>query len=191
MGRSDFATARAGFDALSTTFHGELAPTLALDVTAECAGDDNLAERYYARVVTVDPSWSDAAFGLARTRLRTDARSAAFDALHAIPMSSSGYVAGQLATVEALVLDPSYRGTEVERTAAGLPCPLAWHPGYRLSVEQLRRRPGFRGPQFVRLGERIAVEGFLDPRIVGRAARSVARAVSRALGSRASSSATP
>ncbi|MFG3346076.1 DUF3626 domain-containing protein [Streptomyces sp. NPDC048018] len=74
--------------------------------------------------------------------------------------------------VEALVLDPSFRGTEVEAAARALPCPVEWHGGFRLSVEELRRRPDFRGPEFVELGAAIAVDGWLDPRIVQEAAES-------------------
>ncbi|MFD5073891.1 DUF3626 domain-containing protein [Streptomyces sp. NPDC058371] len=74
--------------------------------------------------------------------------------------------------VAALVLDPSYRGTAVEAAARQLPCPLEWHPGYRLSVEELRHHPDFRGPEFVELGARIAEEGRLDPRIIGDAVRT-------------------
>ncbi|MGP3775934.1 DUF3626 domain-containing protein [Streptomyces sp. SDT5-1] len=74
--------------------------------------------------------------------------------------------------VEALVLDPCFRGTPVEDTARRLPCPVEWHPGFRLTVDELRRHPGYRGPEFVELGARIAVEGVLDPYVVGDAARS-------------------
>ncbi|MCX5388780.1 DUF3626 domain-containing protein [Streptomyces sp. NBC_00094] len=74
--------------------------------------------------------------------------------------------------VEALVLDPSHRGTEVEAAARRLPCAVEWHGGFRLSVEELRRHPGFRGPEYVELGARIAVDGALDPRVVQEAAGS-------------------
>jgi hypothetical protein len=74
--------------------------------------------------------------------------------------------------VEALVLDPSYRGTQIEAIAARLPCPVEWHPGFRLAVTDLRRYPDYRGAQFVELGAEIAVEAFLDPRIIGDAART-------------------
>jgi hypothetical protein len=74
--------------------------------------------------------------------------------------------------VEALVLDPSYRGTPVETAARLLPCPISWHPGYRLTVEELRLHPEFRGPEYVELGARIAEDGRLDPRIIGDAART-------------------
>ncbi|WP_412740769.1 DUF3626 domain-containing protein [Krasilnikovia sp. MM14-A1259] len=74
--------------------------------------------------------------------------------------------------VEALVLDPSYRGTGVEAAARRLPCRLEWHEGFRLSVSELRRHPGFRGAQYVELGAGIAVGGCLTPRILGDAART-------------------
>lgn len=74
--------------------------------------------------------------------------------------------------VEALVLDASYRGTPVETAAHRLPCPVLWHPGYRLDVAELRRHPDFRGPEFVELGARVAEDGRLDPRIIGDAVRT-------------------
>jgi hypothetical protein len=74
--------------------------------------------------------------------------------------------------VEALVLDPAYRGTAVEAAAVRLPCPVEWHEGFRLGVDELRRRPGFRGPEYVELGAALAVDGYLDARIIGDAART-------------------
>ncbi len=71
--------------------------------------------------------------------------------------------------VEALVLDPSFLGTAVEADAAGLPCPVEWHPGYRLAVTELRRHPGYRGAEYVELGAAIAEDGWLDPRVLGAA----------------------
>ncbi|WP_067181741.1 DUF3626 domain-containing protein [Microtetraspora niveoalba] len=74
--------------------------------------------------------------------------------------------------VEALVLDPSYRGTAVHRAAERLPCPVEWHAGFRLSVDRLRREPDYRGQEYVDLGAEIAVDGRLDPQIIGDAART-------------------
>jgi len=74
--------------------------------------------------------------------------------------------------VEALVLDPSYRGTEVEVLARRLPCAVEWHPGFVLEVETLRQHPSFRGAEYVELGMSIAHDGYLTPRILGEAARS-------------------
>ncbi|WP_405865433.1 MULTISPECIES: DUF3626 domain-containing protein [unclassified Streptomyces] len=76
------------------------------------------------------------------------------------------------AHVEALVLDASYRGTPVEAAARLLPCPVEWHPGYRLTVTELRRHADYRGPEYAELGARIAEDGHLDPRIIGDAART-------------------
>ncbi|MFD4140320.1 DUF3626 domain-containing protein [Streptomyces sp. NPDC058572] len=74
--------------------------------------------------------------------------------------------------VEALVLDPCYRGTAVETAARDLPCPVEWHPGFRLDVAELRLHPEYRGQEYVDLGTEIAVDGRLDARTIGEAARS-------------------
>jgi hypothetical protein len=73
--------------------------------------------------------------------------------------------------VEALVLDPCFRGTEVESLALALPCPVEWHHGFRLSIDELRRRPEYRGPEIVTLGVALALDGHVDARIIGDAAR--------------------
>ena len=74
--------------------------------------------------------------------------------------------------VEALVLDPCYQGTTVEAQARALPCPVEWHPGWRLTVAELVRHPDYRGPEVVEAGVAIAVDGFLDGRVVGEAVSS-------------------
>ncbi|WP_061295101.1 DUF3626 domain-containing protein [Herbidospora cretacea] len=71
--------------------------------------------------------------------------------------------------VEALVLDPSHRGTAVEAAARRLPCPIEWHPGFRVTIDRLRRHPDYRGPDYVDLAAEIAVDGRLDPRVLGEA----------------------
>ncbi|MGW1721304.1 DUF3626 domain-containing protein [Streptomyces sp. NPDC002306] len=73
---------------------------------------------------------------------------------------------------EALVLDASYRGTPVETAARLLPCPLEWHPGYRLTVPELHRHAAYRGRRYADLGARIAGRRRLDPRVIGDAART-------------------
>ncbi len=72
--------------------------------------------------------------------------------------------------VEALVLDPCFRDTTVESLARALPCPIEWHPGFRLSIDDLRRHPGYRGQHIVDLGLTLAIDGCLDARIIGEAA---------------------
>ncbi|MDR7274949.1 DUF3626 domain-containing protein [Catenuloplanes atrovinosus] len=73
--------------------------------------------------------------------------------------------------VEALVLDPSYAGTAVEAAARALPCPVEWHPGFRVSAGELRRHPGYRPDPGREFAERLAGDGLLVPRSLGDAAR--------------------
>ncbi|MFG2818264.1 DUF3626 domain-containing protein [Kitasatospora sp. NPDC048365] len=65
--------------------------------------------------------------------------------------------------VEALVLDPCFRGTPIEAAARKLGCPLEWHPGYRLPVAELARHPDYRGPEYVAIGRALAADGHLHP----------------------------
>lgn len=74
--------------------------------------------------------------------------------------------------VEALVLDPSYRGTNVGELARKLPCKLEWHPGFLLTTQELARHPDYRGREFVELGLAIACKGVLTPAVLGQAANS-------------------
>ena len=71
--------------------------------------------------------------------------------------------------VEALVLDPVYRGTAVESDAEGLGCRLEWHDGFRLDLATVRAHPGYRGAHIVAVAEQIAVDGYLDPAVIGAA----------------------
>lgn len=81
-------------------------------------------------------------------------------------------VVSLVADVEALVLDPCYRGTPVEAAARTLACPVAWHSGFSLPAAEMRRHPAYRGQEYVNLGESLACGGLLDPKIIGDAARS-------------------
>jgi hypothetical protein len=74
--------------------------------------------------------------------------------------------------VEALVLDPCYRGTPVEAAARRLDCRVEWHGGFALTTAELRRYPEYRGPEFVDLGVSLARDGRLDPRIIGDVSRT-------------------
>jgi len=76
------------------------------------------------------------------------------------------------ADVEAVVLDPSFRGSAVEEQAHALRVALEWHEGRRLPVTALAAHPAFRGPRAVEVGRRIAVDGLLDASVIGRAARA-------------------
>lgn len=78
---------------------------------------------------------------------------------------------------EALVCDPSFRGTQVgdqlEALAARFDLQLAYHQGFQLDADALD--PAFRGPEAVALAARLATwrPGPLDAAKVGAAARAV------------------
>lgn len=72
--------------------------------------------------------------------------------------------------IEALVLDPSYKGTDVESLASQLTCGIEWHDGYALDVGQLVKHADYRGTEIVEAGKRLAIDGILTPKIIGDAA---------------------
>ena len=136
----DLDTARAAFDALYSTFPGELAPKLALAAVAECAGDDGVAQRYYELVAPSTRAGPTPPSGVARTRLRAGRRADAVSALLAVPASSSGHVAARRAAVEATLLrhDTGSADDDELRAAATLleqldldPLATAAHAGRR------------------------------------------------------------
>jgi hypothetical protein len=71
--------------------------------------------------------------------------------------------------VDALVLDPCFRGTDVDSLAHALPCAVEWHAGFSVAVATLRRYPDYRGQRYVDLAARLACDGMLDPACLGRA----------------------
>lgn len=70
--------------------------------------------------------------------------------------------------VEALVLDPSHRGTAVEDLASKLGCAIEWHAGFVLRTENLD--PEYRSADVVDLAQSLGET--LTPRILGDVARS-------------------
>jgi serine/threonine-protein kinase PknG len=101
--------ARDAFDAVYDALPGELAPKLALGFTAEAAGDQVLATRFFRLVWTIDRSFVSAGFGLARTLLHAGDRAGAIAALTGVPDTSSHYLAAQLTAVRIRVLPPAGR----------------------------------------------------------------------------------
>ncbi len=69
---------------------------------------------------------------------------------------------------EAVVLDPCFRGTAVEKAAHRLGCPVAWHPGFQVATAGLD--PDYRGVEFVHLAQSLGPE--LTPAVIGDAART-------------------
>ena len=117
------------FNAVCDLLPGELAPKLALGYAAEAAGHHVVAARCFKLVWTVDRSFVNAAFGLARTRLQAGDRSGAIAALTAVPETSSHHVAARIATVRIHVTPPP-----------GRPCAAAGElkeAGRRLSLLKL------------------------------------------------------
>lgn len=68
---------------------------------------------------------------------------------------------------EAVVLDPCFRGTSVEEQAHELPCPVEWHHGFRVHVDDID--PVYRGEEIAALARVLARDGYLDARIIGEA----------------------
>jgi hypothetical protein len=100
---------------------------------------------------------------------------AAADHLHPLDDYVEAHVHGGVRLdedAEALVLDPCFRGTDVEELARRLPCPVEWHAGFVLEITEVRRRADFKTPETVALAERVAVDGLLTARILFAAART-------------------
>ncbi len=70
--------------------------------------------------------------------------------------------------VEAIVLDPCFRGTAVAVAADRMGCAVEWHPGY--SVPTAGLDVGYRGPEPVALA--VSLGGVLTPDVIGAAARA-------------------
>ncbi|GGS21395.1 putative serine/threonine-protein kinase [Actinokineospora fastidiosa] len=92
--------AREAFDRVYDAVPGELAPKLALAVSAELAGDMFAAARTYELVWRTDRSYVSAAFGLARVYMAQGARASAIEVLEAVPETSSHHVAAQVAAIK-------------------------------------------------------------------------------------------
>ncbi|MEW6437319.1 MAG: DUF3626 domain-containing protein [Pseudomonadota bacterium] len=71
--------------------------------------------------------------------------------------------------VEAVVLDPSYRSTPVEESAALLGCPVEWHDGFKLRLEMLPECESFRGTVTADAIAKIAIGGDVTPLVLGQA----------------------
>ncbi|MCG7522665.1 DUF3626 domain-containing protein [Ruegeria sp. Ofav3-42] len=74
--------------------------------------------------------------------------------------------------VEAAVLDPSYRDTEIEVAAQKLECPIEWHSGYRLSADCITDCIGFRGQSAADMAVSLVENDSLAPRQIGLARKN-------------------
>ena len=92
--------AQMAFEAVYDDLPGEIAPKLALAVSAEGVGDHFAASRLYELVWRTDRSYVSAAFGLARVYLAQGARASAVEVLESVPPSSTHFVAAQVAAIK-------------------------------------------------------------------------------------------
>lgn len=71
--------------------------------------------------------------------------------------------------VESLVLDPIFRGTEIEEYARQLPVTLDWHRGFKMPVTIAQQQPDYRGAHIVKIAIDLAKDGNLNCLVLGAA----------------------
>jgi serine/threonine-protein kinase PknG len=103
LARGRRTEAMRSFEHVLSAVPGELAPKLALAVAHESGSAYAEALPWYELVGRTDPSFTTAAFGLARCRLAAGDRAGALAAYEAVPASSSSYDDAQLARIECLI----------------------------------------------------------------------------------------
>ncbi|MCT9929857.1 serine/threonine-protein kinase PknG [Planotetraspora sp. A-T 1434] len=99
LARDEVRQAHKQFDVVYAAIPGEIAPKLALGYCAERLDQPERAELYYQAVWRRDRSHANAAFGLARLRLRDGDRAGAVAVLDEVPRVSRHYDAARVAAV--------------------------------------------------------------------------------------------
>jgi serine/threonine-protein kinase PknG len=110
LGIANFVQAKESFEEVYNELPGELAPKIALGLTAERLAAERLnqleqAIQLYDRVSLTDPSYVTATFGLARCLALSGRRRAAVKVLDRVPPSSSTYVRSRVEKARFLVSD--------------------------------------------------------------------------------------
>ena len=119
MAQGKFEEAQAAFDQVYFDLPGELAPKLALALSAEQAKNYPLAIKMYDLVSRTDPSYVSAAFGLARCLSARGDRKEAVAALERVPQSSSLFTRSRVEVARTLVnRDRSAPGAQELRAAS-------------------------------------------------------------------------
>ncbi len=103
MAQGKSQAAQAAFDQVYFDLPGELAPKLALALAAEQAGNLTLAVKMYDLVSRTDPSYTTAAFGLARCLSAIGHRQGAVAALECIPPTSNLFVRSRVEIARTLI----------------------------------------------------------------------------------------
>ena len=98
---------------------GEIAPKLASALASEIAGNQSAATALYALVSRTDPSFTSAAFGLARCRASAGDRAGAVEAFGRVPQSSGLYTAAQMALARCLIQSQSTKPSADDLVRAG------------------------------------------------------------------------
>ena len=132
--------AQAAFDQVYFDLPGELAPKLALGLAAELAGNFKLAIKMYDLVSHTDPSYTSAAFGLARCLSNTGNRNAAVAALERVPQTSSLFTRSRVEIARTLIdTQKSAPGmTELKTASSAIEAlTLEGMDGYRLAKQVL------------------------------------------------------
>ena len=91
------------FSQVWTQVPGEIAPKLAVALTAEMAGEYLRAGSLYESIMATDPTYVTAAFGLARCRAAAKDRLGAVAAYQSVPASSAGFFDARIAAARAYV----------------------------------------------------------------------------------------
>ncbi|HEY9669982.1 MAG TPA: tetratricopeptide repeat protein [Waterburya sp.] len=112
MAQDKAQEAQAAFDQVYFDLPGELAPKLALGLAAEQAGNYQLAIKMYDLVSRTDPSYTSAAFGLARCLCATGNRNDAVAALERVPQTSNLFTRSRVEIARTLI--------NTERSAPGM-----------------------------------------------------------------------
>ena len=97
---------------------------------------------------------------------------AASSQLDALDNYIEAHIHGELSLasdVEALVLDPVFQGTEVEKLASKLDCAIEWHNGFQVNVACLQPHTNYRGEHIVALAKALAEHSHLNPLLIERA----------------------
>ena len=164
LARDDPGAAAASFKLVYHGVPGELAPKLALAVSAEMAGDPAGAAGWYDIVSRTDSSYATAAFGLARCRLACGDRAGALAAYERVPESASAHDEAQTARVRCLlggtpaVADLRAAGEAIDALAIGSERrALLTAELLRAAVELVERDPAVSDPA-VTLGGRGLVD---------------------------------
>ncbi len=103
LDRGDTAGAWDAFDRVYGSLPGELAPKLAMGVTAEAGKAAERAVPWYDIVSRTDAGFTTASFGLARSRLAAGDRVGAVEAYNRVAEGSSSYLDAQLCAARALI----------------------------------------------------------------------------------------